>query len=387
MQRMLQISVIHCCRFPVACSRVSPPSQRRVTDLPITFESMAQVSTPQKRTSRDADLKSDISPYAAKLPKFAGIGGWVDSERAKSDWLQLSKMISQCQQNRSLISILFAKMTEAERRLSSAPTQDQHEIWPILPRNIMAVPEDFVFQFVLSRTDLSVDQLVAVNRRDPKGAHKMMLAMTQLPETLKIQDELLVVAFFRKLLDHCWKLYGERLKQIVASNMLHGDIVYDGQCFTYQRTYNDAGHLEMITHIVSGDAVNIDPTECPVTKAWKVTNMFSDMHAEFQFKGFNGMKLCGFFAKSPPQGPWKYTYYTGAGQKCFKSLVHTVHAEYLEEKAKVSKNEVAPEIQSRLQQEHKSKRDKTIEKAKEAAKVALRKRRELRVGHDIPEST
>lgn len=104
--------------------------------------------------------------------------------------------------------------------------------------------------------------------------------------------------------------------------------------------------LELPTHIASGGEANLDPNECIVPKAWQVVRMFCDMHAEFQFNGFTGMKLSCFFARSPLQGHWQYTVYIEAGQKGITSLVQTVHAAYLEKQAKVSNNEVAPPIQT-----------------------------------------
>ena len=74
------------------------------------------VSTPSPSGKRKSEDASELTPYAAKLPKFDSAGDYMSAEQAKHDHANLQAIITGCQQRPGLIRVLFGKLTEAQRQ-------------------------------------------------------------------------------------------------------------------------------------------------------------------------------------------------------------------------------------------------------------------------------
>eukprot|EP00959_Pyramimonas_sp_CCMP1952_P226896 4743883-Pyramimonas_sp.AAC.1 len=61
--------------------------------------------------------------------------------------------------------------------------------WDVSPKNTMGIPDTFAMAWVVNNADLTDDHLVAA-KGGPKAAHNIMISMAQLPETSKIEEEL-----------------------------------------------------------------------------------------------------------------------------------------------------------------------------------------------------
>ena len=155
--------------------------------------------TPSKR-SADVSIDS-TSPYASKLPKFERVGEYTVDEQYKNFYPQLQQMISGCQRKPELIPILFGKYSEAKTELLGAGEWRQVELFHPAPRCIGNLPEEFLFEFIKSVTDIRTEDLVEVNKKDSQGAAKIFSHMTQLPLGFRLEGDMLcrgVVNFLAK---------------------------------------------------------------------------------------------------------------------------------------------------------------------------------------------
>jgi hypothetical protein len=332
--------------------------------------------TPLKRSSVSAGFTP--SPYANKLPKFESkTGSFQDTEDANIEWRQLNRIITDCQQNRYLIKILFNKMMESQQKMATHGSILQ--TWGVAPKNIMGLPDTFVMGWVIDNTDLTEDYLVAAKLRDPKAAHKIMIGMTQLPETLKIEEELVFVAVMKKLLDFQFRETGQRLRTIVAD----GGIDRDGRLYfadvgAYKLTYTE-GKLTMIEHTITKDKVEIDPNEFLVTVKYDFLRNWSDVNAELRCFGKTGEKLINQFAKEPPKGPHKFIHYTGIKSVALRTLIEKLHLEVLDSLKASTGGGGSDELQQKLKDAEKEGKKAAMEKVKAAGKEALKKKKELSV--------
>eukprot|EP00969_Alexandrium_andersonii_P116366 5144434-Alexandrium_andersonii.AAC.1 len=64
-------------------------------------------------------------------------------------------------------------MTEAERAFQTAPVADPAGLWKTPPKNLMQLPDSFVFDWLMGKSDLTLDHLLGIQKHDPKGAQKL----------------------------------------------------------------------------------------------------------------------------------------------------------------------------------------------------------------------
>ena len=84
----------------------------------------------------------------------------------------------------------------------------------------------------MDHSDLTAARLLAIRRHAPRGARKIRLAKVKLPETLRLQDELLNVGVFKRLLDFRYVQRGSKLATIVRD---HGVISWQHLLWLLQR--------------------------------------------------------------------------------------------------------------------------------------------------------
>jgi hypothetical protein len=346
----------------------------------------ALTSTPTKRDHSGKSI-ADVSPYASRLPSFHSTGEFFTDERAKTDHIQLQSMIDGCLKNRQLIPICFGKFTEAMKALVCNPVLDRSAVFaPPAPKNLMGLPIAFLIQWLVSKTDMTADMLLAFTQIDKKAIHRLFLAKVQLPEGLRMDGELQNVAVLKRILDardvHC----GERLKHVCRDKYVQGNKIYWLNCGAYRPKF-DEGKLVEVTHMPSGhiavvDAANFVITDCA---EWQLVDNWSDVGAEYQYSGEPGKKLSSFFKKDTFQGPWGYTFYTGSKQTSFQAMLELNVNGYIVDKEKVSASSSSEAmVQQKVQDASKVAAQASMSKVKAAAKVALGKAKKARCAEAVP---
>ena len=137
---------------------------------------MSDLSTPQKRSRASFDA---ISPYALRLPKFDMSGVYKEDEKLKNYHSQLQIMVSGCMKSPDMVPILYGKSCEAMKMEQEAHGWNQAELFAYpQPRNVQAIPDEWIIEFLGTHSDLAVEDCVAINKKDGKGCHKICSGMT-----------------------------------------------------------------------------------------------------------------------------------------------------------------------------------------------------------------
>jgi hypothetical protein len=167
--------------------------------------------------------------------------------------------------------------------------------------------------------------LDCIKNGDPKCAHKLFLAITQLPETLKLDGDLQNQVVLCRMADKMRVYYGYRM--LHCHNFVHASHM----CYTDVGPYScnfSENKLKTIHFRPNGDIVNIDHSNVVITDAWALVNAHSDLLAAYEFGEDNDKKLCTFFKKDPPAGPWRLVHYKGSKEKNFIESLNVVVGEY-----------------------------------------------------------
>jgi hypothetical protein len=339
------------------------------------------LSTPTKR----AASSSELSPYAAKLPKFERTGSVIEDEKNKNNWLQLQAMINGCQSNPDIVSILFGKFTETRQLFTSVGEWQLAEMFQPTPKNLWALQDDFVYEFIISHSDLKTEYLVAIQRADPKGPHKLFLAMVQLPGSFKLEGDMVCRGFLNRMCHTRFEHCGGRMVKILEEGHVLNGIVFWANCGSYNGKF-EGGKLVEVLHVSSGARVEINPLEIMVSEKWQMVDNWSDVNACYQYEGQPGMKLANLFRKDNHEGPWKYAYFTGSKQAAFLKFLDTELAEFRKDRERVAGTSagLTVEIKENVSAMKAEKKKATMEKAKVAAKQALRAAQELRKAKSKP---
>lgn len=316
---------------------------------------------------------NDLSPFAVKLPKFERTGNQIDDEKNKNYWIQLQQMITGCQSNPELVPIVYGKFCEAQQMLAQTGEWQLSEMFSPLPKNLYSSPDEVVFEFLVKNSDLQADHLGAIQKRDPKGPHKILLGMIQLPSTLKLEGDMVCRGFINFLCKDRYELCGRRMHNLKGCGNYADGQVFWADCGSYQCDFAD-NKLIKVQHRSSGDSVDIDPLELYVTTRWQMIDNWSDMNAHFTFGGQPGLKL----ARDPATGPWKVPHFTGIKQPALQSWVNDAMVRFLEAREAVSGKRGQDDVRQKVNELRTERKKEVIEKAKIAAKAAFQQAKENR---------
>ena len=226
----------------------------------------------------------DISPYAARLPKFQATGNYYDKQAAGQDYHELQEIITGCQRNRSLIRILYGKYTEAQRMTTQGPLLDMAVCFQPEAKTIYNLPDEFVCPWLKKNTDLTSDQLVRIRSKDPKSPHKMLCYKVQLPETFRLEGELQNISLCEHFLDKREKDMGFRMSAPAKSKHVGEDGgVFWLDCSSWRTVFSES-FLKTVTYVPTGDVVEVDIDELAVKETWSPVNFHLDLQAAYQYK-------------------------------------------------------------------------------------------------------
>jgi hypothetical protein len=329
--------------------------------------------------------KAALHPYAARLPKFACSGSFFDEKKAARDHTRLTTIVNGCFKNRDNIDICFDAITEAEaQRVSSTCVGNPDELFCPAVRNVMGLPDSFIYPWLDANTDVKPDKALTLLAADPKGPHRLFCACTQLPEQMRFDDELQNVNVFTRIANECFVHHGQRNADIVANGGLDKGKVFYKSHGAYLAGYDKTTHkLATLLHVSTNTSGTI-PAGIYIDKTWGIIDNGYDMKAEFQqADGEPGKKLHSFFKKSPPEGPHTKTFFSGSKTKGFMELVDKHYAAYENDKVKVGTVKPKAEEIKQLVTEKKTELGKTtVAKMKLAAKAALEVAKKRRVASD-----
>ena len=230
----------------------------------------------------------DISPYAARLPKFQATGNYYDKQAAGQDYHELQEIITGCQRNRSLIRILYGEYTEAQRMTTQGPLLDMAVCFQPEAKTIYNLPDEFVCPWLKKNTDLTSDQLVRIRSKDPKSPHKMLCYKVQLPETFRLEGELQNISLCEHFLDKREKDMGFRMSAPAKSKHVGEDGgVFWLDCSSWRTVFSES-FLKTVTYVPTGDVVEVDIDELAVKETWSPVNFHLDLQAAYQYKKCTG---------------------------------------------------------------------------------------------------
>lgn len=301
----------------------------------------------------------------------------MDDEKNKNYRIQLQQMISGAQENPELIPILFGKYTEALQNLAAGGDWQMSELFSPVPKNIYSLPDEFVFEFVAKHTDMTGDKLAALCKTDPKGAHKLFLSLTQLPGSLKIEGDMGCRGFMNHIAHSRFVACGRRMTKICAEGNYSAGQVFWADCGSYACTFTE-GRLTKVVHSATTHSVDIDPLELLVSARWQMVDNWSDLSASFQYAGQPGLKLASLFKRDPPAGPWTIVQFSGLKQASFQSFLQSEMVQFLAAREKVYGRSDQDEVRECVKELKTEKKKETMQKAKVAAKAALKKAKDLR---------
>jgi len=238
------------------------------------------------------------------------------------------------------------------------------------------LPETFQMEFVLQHTDLKSDDVIAVQRADPRGILKLFCFMTQFSPSMRVEGELLNMGVMRRLCASRWLLCGKRL---ATAKFLK--VVVDGKVFwadggAYKCVFKD-DRLSVVEHAATGDARDV-PADMCVNKKWALIDNHMDIQAHFALSGCGSVKLCSFFSKDPPEGPWRVRHFTGVKDSCFVRFLEQERAAYYAERERLQGGGVSNQLEAAVKAVQSEKKKGCLEKAKAAAKAALARQRSMR---------
>lgn len=173
---------------------------------------------------------NDLSPFAVKLPKFERTGNQIDDEKNKNYWIQLQQMITGCQSNPELVPIVYG----VQQMLAQTGEWQLSEMFSLVPKHLYSLPDEFVFEFLVKNSGLQADHLGAIQKRDPKGPHKILLGMVQLPSTLTLEGDMVCRGCMKFLCKDRYDLCGRRMHNLKGSGNYADGQVFWADCGSYQ---------------------------------------------------------------------------------------------------------------------------------------------------------
>lgn len=271
-----------------------------------------------------AAAPSDLHPFAQKLPMPKRTGNHSYDEDMEAKALMLKEMLSTCLLDLSHVPPLYAKMRERVRQQAS-PNED------IEFRDVKALrglDPDFVVDFITRKSDLMLEEVIALMKKDSDAPLQIMAFGVQLPLSLRWPPALFSREATYRFLNQRTKEAGNRLEKIKGhGTVARGALTWAKGC--YKPSFDHHGRMEKVTHW-NGDVV-IVPPELHINKTnAAIVDNWSDTAAAISQPLISPVKFINLFASSNT-GPYKYNIYQ---KKCpeLDRAIQEIVTEYEDEK-------------------------------------------------------
>ena len=179
---------------------------------------------------------------------------------------------------------------DAEKRASDHLTGMMKQI-----TTLRSVDEEVAAQWVVSKTDLSIEEVVRAKRYDSEAPWHLLSHGTGLSLTTKLPQELAAIELFKRFADACFEKSGSSLacvKQKGIYDTSTGKLNWHGVVFELK--FGDDDTLAEVLHVNSSVKGTI-PKGAHVTKDYAFQNFWTEGDASLRLKPFPALRLASFF--------------------------------------------------------------------------------------------
>ena len=185
---------------------------------------------------------------------------------------------------------------------------------------LKGMDDGFMISFVDAHSDLNFDDCLKLSSTSGELC-KMICATLQLSDKIVLPHALRQKSVLYSFLEERLKtMKSNRIATIKASGGFDGTKkkLNTGALVGYKFQFNGAELATMITHTLSGDHVDIDPTITLIKKGEQVVKAHDDLQAHIVKPPKTKVFLSSFFAtakEAQQKGPYAIKHYTGAQYK------------------------------------------------------------------------
>lgn len=168
--------------------------------------------------------------------------------------------------------------------------------------------EDFATSFILSKSDMSLSDLVKAKQKDDSAVMQLLQYMLQYSPSLRYPEEAAVKEVTSRVFASREVLMGERLRRWKASGGLVAGGAVNWKKGAYQLVFAEGLLTELKHH--SGDAIKIEDG-IRIDNSYTLHANWDDFAAHLAKPPMPNVNLSMFFKKAGT-GPWKHKRMTGA---------------------------------------------------------------------------
>ena len=311
-----------------------------------------------------------LHAYAKKLPKPKETGNINIDTQADANHLQLSQLVSACIDDPRHVAPLYGLLMRRLMQENSFSAAFGDNAFASVS-TVEKMEHDFMSYFVAQHSDFNVTDLAKIAAYDKDAIFHLFRYGAQLPPRLKLPEQMCIKNVSFRVYQHEHVRMGQRLNKIKAGVKFapHSGKLDWKTVGSYKLRFNDKGACTHVTHH-SGAEVEI-PSHAGIDNTWEFYMNYSDMDAYVIKAPCPPFKLCLFFRRSE-SGPYTTLYYKGGACKEFTKRVMSEYEAWDQERANTERGSESVEvIRDVLAESAKVKRRECMDKAREAAKLAL----------------
>lgn len=240
-----------------------------------------------------------LHPYAARLPSVKKTGNTVLDEDTESKIQMLRELVSGCLENLNHVAPLFNKLRERQR---IGETDDDAPFKNV--KMLRDLEKDFLLNFVVTRSDLAVHEVLKALERDPMVVQQLLAFETQIPLTLRWREELWSREVTFRFLADRGDAMGNRLQKFKASGgFKNGAVQWTLGCYK-PNFQGEENRMVSITHVPTQCTVTVANTVVIVKGSVSMIDNWSDMDAAFLVPPYPPLKCHSLFKSG--EGPLQF---------------------------------------------------------------------------------
>ena len=319
-----------------------------------------------------------MHPYAEKLPRPRLSGDDLVDGDAMARHDLFKELISECLMDDSHVPVLYSTMKKRKDQSRQAQgVVSDHRF--VALTTLRSVERDYLVEWIVSVSDLTLEDLGKALRYDTDAAHILTSFATQIPMLMRIAGHCIIKAVLRRVLNRRDQCMGQRLKTFKARGGLQQSGALNFAIMCYRPVYVD-NMLARLVHC-SGLEEVVEGTH--ITDDWVIHENWADYGAYFKRDPMPPVKMCCWFNKHAPKGKDKAAIFKSppltAACKVWLDLVSEEHAAWEKARSDAAKgSQVDKGAVEVVKVQINEKRKAQAATAREKAVLALSVKRERR---------
>ena len=269
----------------------------------------------------------------------------------------LQEVLTTCMYDYEYILPLYSKMRERKRGLAIA-AGDGMEFVNV--KQLQNLDSDYVVNYVCSKSDITVEELVDAMVTNPTAAHQLLVFGVQHPLSMRWPSELIAKDLTSRWFDTRVAQCGSRLKDIKTKGVfVTKNVDWSQGC--YRPEFDGENRLIVIQH-VNGEKAKMPDHVCIRKGNFEFTHNWDDFAAALVVPLLPDLKLHTLFTKDGA-GPYRYLIYQKKSPDFIRALGECASGFNAEKEALMSSSTYSTAASEKIS-------DLKTAKAKQRAQVA-----------------